>query len=713
MYAIFLVVLLAFIAGALSVPVFEAAVVTLLLSPILGSVVGHVFPLNPISFALLFFAILLTVYLTVHRGQIRFRKPRWDAEGLRAVAVFCILYSVLYGLNLLWPDFISIGERLRDYAILAAVHHNPIHPDEPWLYGVTMRYYLYWYRFGHMLATILGLQVWQLYHVLGAFTFALFASSIFFLFHKHLSFRPTHALWCALLICFGSNVSGVLYFLLQDPNWWGPSRVIQGAITEFPVWSFLLGDLHPHYLNLCLMPFLISIFMSVRAGIGSVWERVIFLISIIVVPLGWLYSSANPWELPVWLILGTVWALYIVLSYRGNLLQAEYWKKDPALPPSMGLALVVVGLCLMGYSFFDSAQNLPVKDYKLAYVLSNTTPQFISSLFQHLGLDVMAVPGTSREELLLHWGIPIGIIVASSLLLAPSRELVISIVALVVVGSLANSATPILLLLLALALLLFYVEVSTAWHAGRPLTPKRLLIHALGAASFLTIIFPEFFFLNDSYGGENERMNTIFKFYSTAWFMLHAYAFCLAASVIPKIPRLLREGYPARLALLAISTLMLGFGIKTIDLRASHNREVDPRERGLSEIERTYPGAAQAIEILTNSPYGVVLEAQGPPYSATTHVATIAGQQSYLGWSNHVGLLTGMHSEVQARESFTESIYREPSCIRRAELLREKHIDYLVVGPLETTKYQNLKSDDFSCLKLLVSSGAYRIFLLQ
>jgi YYY domain-containing protein len=43
-------------------------------------------------------------------------------------------------------------------------------------------------------------------------------------------------------------------------NFWDPSRIIPGTINEFPFWSFLFADLHPHLIN---MPFTIF-----AAGLG-------------------------------------------------------------------------------------------------------------------------------------------------------------------------------------------------------------------------------------------------------------------------------------------------------------------------------------------------------------------------------------------------------------------------------------------------------------
>jgi uncharacterized membrane protein len=74
---------------------------------------------------------------------------------------------------------------------------------------------------------------------------------------------------------------------------------------------------------------------------------------------------------------------------------------------------------------------------------------------------------------------------------------------------------------------------------------------------------------------------------------------------------------------------------------------------GLTSPDRDNPGVATIIRVLRDKPKGRVLEGQGNPYSYTSLVSTLSGQPSYLGWINHVGLLTKNHTETGRRAEVT------------------------------------------------------------
>jgi uncharacterized membrane protein len=104
------------------------------------------------------------------------------------------------------------------------------------------------------------------------------------------------------------------------------------------------------------------------------------------------------------------------------------------------------------------------------------------------------------------------------------------------------------------------------------------------------------------------------------------------------------------------------------------------------------------------------LEAQGDPYSYTTFVATLSAQPSYLGWQNHLQLLSTERDEVARRAKVTEQFYGSMSCAERLALARQERIRYVVLGTNERLKYEDLPDEGFSCLTKLADYEEYALF---
>lgn len=708
---IFLLALVS-ILGLLRLLSFESFFLLLLSTSVLALPVGMALG----TLGLVAYLITLLFLLVVTSRFFPREEQRFSAEQLVPLIVFAAAFVVFHEFCLMWPDFVSMGERLRDYAILSATLQNPLSPAEPWMVGEPLHYYLFWYRFGHFIATFGGLETWETYHVLVAFCFAFFAASLFRLFSNCFNFSRGTALVLTGLVVLGSNLRGVAFFLLRETSWWDPSRVIRGAINEFPAWSFLLGDLHPHYLNLGLIPFCLCLLFGFRRVAASPVRGILIGAGFfILVPL-WI-SNSNAWEVPMWAaVLGSLLLVQVVylITAPGRPGHVPRWGCAlqtllfEALPVSAGekvwsramaffskliapwkrddLKLLASGLAIeiwLALLFFWSLRSLPEAGHPLRWVSA-------------------PIPRTTLGEIMLHWGVVLVLIALSQLLLIKSREGKITWIAVLAVTSIANQAWPVLAVLLCFELgrllldALFEESPAPGWD----------MTHALGIAGLALIILPEFVFVDDPYGGDNERMNTIFKIYSSAWFMLHVYAFTLARAAWQ---RAFGASPPFILKIGALA-MLCGFFFYTTTLRRSNNFSVEPVAQGLSVLNERFPGAAEAIQKLQKFPRGVVLEAQGPAYDNTSHVSTLSGRQSYLGWANHAGLLTKKYAEVQRREQVTREIYVEPDCERKRQKLYDEKIDYVVLGPLERQWESSINRDSFDCLTSIIASGQYEIF---
>lgn len=666
---------------------FEAAIALMLLTPIASYPLAMHFGQSVYTYAA--GALIITgAFLLLLPARPRLRISAANLPALIPLGFFLACFAVFNYFCHLWPDFYQLGERLRDYAVLSATIKSPVEPLEPWLAGAPLNYYLYWYRFGHFMYTLFGIPIWEVYHQLQSFTFALFTTTVFVIFWKFIRLPLWGAAFVSAAVALGSNWEGVRFFLKSDVNWWGPSRVIPGAINEFPAWSFLLGDVHPHYLNLGLIPFLCLLFLHLTRSALTPMVKLFAALTLLFVGALWVYN-ANAWEVPVWAAISVAFfALTLVgmplRDLREFVRERLRWR-ELLSPP----AAVLLALC--------------------AYLIISLSLSSLNIIPAEMPLRIVEDPieRSSVLDLLRHWGIPLGLITLANLALIGKVEVWVGMAFAIASSFFFGQAWVLLGFIIALTLFrLWWTWFSE--HSTKRDAPE-ILAETFGLVALPLILFPELAFLDDMYGGENERMNTIFKAYSASWVLLHAYAFYL----LTRLPLgKLRSSFalPALPFLIVIIVLWGGFFARTVKLRKGTEPTVRPYEQGLSDIERRFPGSSTAIQILVNSRPGVVLEAQGPAYDFTTHVATLSSQPAYLGWINHVNLLLKMGEEVNRRAGITETFYREADCERRRQLAVQERIKYIVVGPLERKAYGDLPAEGFQCFEQIVKAREYAVY---
>jgi uncharacterized membrane protein len=321
---------------------------------------------------------------------------------------------------------------------------------------------------------------------------------------------------------------------------------------------------------------------------------------------------------------------------------------------------------------------------------------------------------TTTAELFMHWGVHLFFLTLGSLFLL--RVSVQSIVLLGFLGLslLYDKAAVYLYCIIAVQI----VRILTEKESGEEIRWGRVFEDALIISGLVLVLTPEIVFLDDSYGPEIDRMNTIFKLYTTAWGLLGLGAVSVMIRTFGKFETQLSQyGRVVPVSVGVVVALGLGLGCKnfyshTMGMRENGREDptLEAKLEGLGEANRWHRGSADVIRALRKLPKGRVLEAQGRAYSYTGFVATLASQPNYLGWPNHINLLNKVYGEVSRRESMTKEIFNESDCAARKALAKREMISYIVVGTLERKAYPGAESKDYSCFASIVKSGEYSLY---
>ncbi len=565
--------------------------------------------------------------------------------------------------------------------------------------------------------------------------------------------------------------------------WWRSSRVIHeyhlsGAseeglepIVEFPGFSFLLGDLHPHVLAL---PFaFLSLGLAyawwlrlsategeeLRPGrwakrAGKIVGRVgLPLFAATALTLGGL-SFLNTWDVLIHLAL--IVATYTLARGR-NATRGNGNIASEAVLLTLILALPAFVLYLPFYLGFRSQAGPPfllpmlMRPTRLAHYLiifamplSAIVP-FLASLAwgrrrlnwrMGLAAALLLLLGLTLLMLLL------GLIIAPSpegstrlttlagelgVLLAPAPSATIgarlawaftAIFALVgpILG--ARLAAPWLLLFLAS---LFAVVVALlAARSTRPdAAGEKPSALAAGNAPFVLLLIlagllltigPEFVYLRDNFG---QRLNTVFKFYYQAWIL-----FGVAALV--GLHYLWRRSRGAALLAGAVYGLLLGAALlfPTYGITSRAREYALPSTLdGLAHYESGQPGERAAIGWLRQQVAGapVILEAVGGQYSPQGHgrISASTGLPTLVGWAGHQYQWRGSTPVPALREQAAQAIYNSTSWPETAALLDEHNVSLIYVGPLEAATYGPAVRDKFSQLDVAYANESVIIYRWQ
>lgn len=504
------------------------------------------------------------------------------------------------------------------------------------------------------------------------------------------------------------------------------------VITEFPMFSFLLGDLHPHVMAL---PFVLVVVAAALALYRSTepldiafWlQRPLALIAGAVLIGG--LAFLNTWDI------ATMAFVVMAAAFVSNFMRVRAITLDLVVQiASFALPLLILSIVLYlpFYTSFTSQAD------GIGAVVSN---------------NAITVPATRPFHALLFWGPLLFVVapfvaarlIAARARLTPLLMLIASLPAVVVVlgwallfeleqtsgsGKLGRAAGGLTTqigdrgtawftalavgALLAGALLALWLEVTDRDDRAERESPIFALL--LIATALLLILGTEFFYVGDVF---NSRMNTVFKLYYQAWMMLAIAGGFALYYLVARWRRLLpREGLLR--GAWGVSAAIVLCGAALYPLGGSFNRTHDERGKsvasdgalhGISYYSKDELNAIARLKELVPDQDAVIAEAVGNDYTLAGRISGATGIPAILGWKGHEDQWrSGNCKACAGRFEDVGQLYKTTDPAQMAAILKKYDVTYIYVGDLERQTYGDAGMAKFQSMQVAFQSGAVRIY---
>ncbi len=470
---------------------------------------------------------------------------------------------------------------------------------------------------------------------------------------------------------------------LAPVDWWAPSRVNGGLdITEFPAWSFLFGDLHPHVMGITMLLLVIAtawlyLHASRHDDQARRWVAVVGL----GLTTG-IVRMTNTWDLvtAVLLTITAIGAAQVLTTLR---------MRQRITRGACDIALVGAIHLMMVWPYIDNSQvfdngvnaaaaTTPIAGWLTQFAL------FIAAALSYLvwrGTKLMSDPDTRPKRY------EVAMVGGSILVLG----LVLGIGYSPVAGlsGVLAACFAVLLVLEAQQREVSYTLVTVLFMFGFGIT---------AGVDLVTI------------DNDIERLNTVFKFWYQAWTLLAVAAAFGITSVVAGLKsesrpqpvrahdarKMARKVWGTSIALLLAATL--AFPLSAIRPRVSDRFEaLDWQLDGMAYLREDPTVSTDAGELhlgddlvlidwLRDNVIGspTIVEAVGPAYQWAGRFSIYTGLPAVIGWENHqIQQRRLFGGSVIQRRLDTDAFWKTSDRENAASFLRGYDVSFVIVGTEE------------------------------
>ena len=695
-----------------------------------------------------YIAILCVGLLTIASTVLLINNFKAIKNYLRSEYRIIILTEIIF-LTLIcaWIAIISGSasinhtEKPMDFAILnALVSATQFPPEDPWFSGHSISYYYFGYLIMAIFTKLTAVPSEISYNLAVATIPALAGISIFGLSTNlsrlsgaRLRTAITIGVLSILTLTMISNLAGPVEFLSHRgwlnqsiiewlnikgldgqistnggyfPEsawwWWRSTRLIDTVIhgismdytiTEFPFFSFILGDLHPHMMAIPFFLLSLSVCLNLycdKTPLNFSWIKnnplQIIVISIIIGAQGFL----NSWDLPViWFLLALV-----ILVHNLHISSCSRPSIYIVIDSIIFYSPIILGSVLLYTPFYLDLNSQimgvqPVIEYRsrpILFFLAAGAPLLLVLSF----VSVYIYQNLRRTD--QSW--------ASHAVICISFSALPLIAHYVVTTVLYDTALALQLISSPPILTLFLLSLSgiTLFICLRPHGNTYIKFNFLIVTTALYLLAgAELFYIADLF---ESRMNTVFKLHYQSWILLSvagSYGILYVSNTLLgkyKVKNIILYSWLTSIGLLL--TFSCYHPIGTIIERSEVNytesfRTID----GTKFLQKEHLPEYNTIEWLKiHSTQARIVEAAGSDYSDSNRISSFTGMPTILGWTGHEQQWGRSYLDIRKRSEDINLIYTSDDPDDIKAILSSYGIKYIISGPRERDLYgeNNLSS---------------------
>ena len=664
-------------------------------------------------------------------------------------------------------------------------------PHDPWLQGFPIGYYY----FGYWLLTILGRLACIgpniAYNLGQASWFGLFLLGTFGISYNLLALNDDNdekrttkgrsffiwgGFFMAFVVVFAGNLKSFFDSIARIENntnwwWWQSSRVIQDSnllgrpveiINEFPIFSFILGDNHPHLLAIPFVLLVIGLSLNLFISKYSnntdptkidqkhshVWSYLTFRYRQLlkVVPFGGIgfaiiciTSGAiillNTWDFPGCFLIITISLFFALLGLKeGEKNEHGRFLSKAAVTTALFVIVSLVFIIIIYFPYLITAQS-----QFLGFLPNLLNPTDFLQFFLVIGPFLIGIVILLCHALniidLFKKGFFISIFLVFAL---PLVYLGATILLGIWTDSLefvensffTNHADFNEYLITSLTrrikhpitFIVVGMLIASTWSAlwkneqqrsiGKKYSPGLSFSLILAGIGLFMVYVPEFIYIHDLF---SNRMNTVFKFYYLAWPLLGI------SSLFAIVEGL--KGY--RYGYIMVSTtcaflIILGLIYPVIAIYdKTHGFSLKiPNFSTMAHLKTDSPDELAAILWVKNNtkPDALIVEGEGESYNAKSNrISTFTGRKTLLGWEGHERQWRGKSywKMAKSRAQDLKEIYNPVSTKRLEQILTKWKVDHVYLGPWEMGKYNITPTHErllFKAMDLSFKRKSVRIY---